>query len=266
MSITYELVKNCEMDDQDSEATVLSSNESLIESINDNDEDNCEVAKILGHKFQLPKELCENHDVFSELFSMTTWNQLSNHEKERLSEFLPKFPEDQKLEKQKTVERLFDNKISRFDKTPLDSFFNNLQDGNYRPDIAHYRSLILKSEERDQRIQECERVSNLAKKLVLSREKLLRSVYRRPSDKINSVNSSNETAEFSKLSSSMIRANRRYLHELKAISTKFNHDSSDEDDKEFQQINFSKKALNDQVKSLKNFFICITKFISFLAQ
>lgn len=231
------------MDDQDSEATVLSSNDSYSESLNGNNDENTEVADILGQKFNLPKELCDNNDIFNELFSMSTWDQLSSEEQARLSDFLPKFPSDQKKEEQKTIEELFDRSFSRFGQTPLDSFFNNLQDGNYRPDIARYRKLIIKAEERDQRIRECERISNLASKLVISRDKLLRNVYRRPS-RTSSSKSNGGGTPFSKLSSSMVRANRRYLHELKKISTDMNFELSDDESKQFQHDQLKLQSSN----------------------
>lgn len=238
------------MEDQDSEAT---NDDSYIESLNGNDE-HTEEANILGQKFNLPKDLCDNHELFNELFSMSTWNQLSSQEKEHLSKFLPSFPSNQqKEEEHKTVEQLFNKNISRFGRTPLDSFFNNLQDGNYRPDIAHYRKLILKAEERDQRIRECERISNLAQKLVLSRDKQLKSIYRRPSDRSKN---SMKSAPFSRLSSSMARANRRFLHELRKISNDMDCELSDEESKNLQQemkLQSNKVQLNEQV----SFCVCI---------
>lgn len=252
------------MEDQDSDAT----NDSYTESLNGNDE-HTEVANILGQKFNLPKDLCDNHELFNELFSMSTWNQLSSQEKEHLSKFLPSFPSNQqKEEEHKTVEQLFNKKISRFGRTPLDSFFNNLQDGNYRPDIAHYRKLILKAEERDQRIQECERISNLAQKLVSSRDKQLRSIYRRPSDRSKV---SMKTAPFSRLSSSMVRANRRFLLELRKISNDMDIELSDEESKTLQhemKLQSTKVQLNEQVSSCVCVCMCLNdkKNITFFSE
>jgi hypothetical protein len=163
-------------DSDGSEATVNSTNESNDESLGDN----IEVARILDHKFHLPKDLCEHSEIFREFFSIDTWNQLSSDEKSHLENLLPEFSENNDGERDETIQQLFANTLTRFNQTPLDSFHNNLQDGNYRPDIAHYRKSILKGEEREQRIRECERISLLAEKLVCSREKLLRSAYRCP--------------------------------------------------------------------------------------
>lgn len=220
-------MSNIAIDDQDSEATGLSSNESCNESQNELDE-SFEVANILGQKFNLPKDLCDDHELFNDVFSMSTWNQVLNpEEKQRLSKFLPTFPHDQKKEEQKTVEEFFNGKLSRFGHSPLDTFFNNLQDGNYRPDIAHYRKLILKAEERDQKLRECERVSELATKLVISRDRLLKSVYRHPSDRANTRTS--KSTPFSKLSSSMVRANSRFAQELQKISVEVDFELSEDE-------------------------------------
>lgn len=241
------------MEDQDSEVT----NDSDIESTNGND-GHTEVANILGQRFNLPKDLCDNHELFNELFSMSTWNQLLSQEKEHLSKFLPSFPDNQQREEEnKTVEQLFNKTLSRFGRTPLDSFFNNLQDGNYRPDIAHYRKLILKAEERDQRIQECERISILSQKLVLSREKQLKSMYRRPTEGCKS-RISTKSAPFSRLSSSMVRANRRFLLELRKISNDMDFELSDEESKNLQlemKLQSNKVQPNEQVSFLRVYLI-----------
>lgn len=211
-------------DSESSEATILSSNESFNESV----PDNCEIAKILDHKLQLPKDLCEDSKIIHELFSTSTWNGLSNEEKEHLTKFLPEFPENSKREQDNTVQLLFTNKIFRFGQTPLDQFHANLQDGNYRPDIAHYRKCILKEEERDQRIRECERISLLAEKMVISREKQLRYAY--TSGDTPHLNSDYKLSR-SKLSASIaaMRGNKRYFQELLKVFDDLNYSLSDDE-------------------------------------
>lgn len=211
-------------DSDSSEATVESSSECP-------DEKDFETAVFLDQKvkIRLPKELCENHEIFNELFSTSTWNQLTEEERSHLSSFLPSnFPEDQDRERQTTIEQLFNNEISRFGETPLNTFFNNLQDGNYRPDIAHYRKQILRAEKREQRLVECERISALAEQLIFSRDKLLRSAYKRPVD--TSSSSSQKLQKSVAISGSTVRANKRYLQELLKISNEVNYSISDEED------------------------------------
>ena len=204
-------------DDTDSDSTVNSTNES---NFDESPGENVEVAKILDHKFHLPKDLCEHSEIFSEFFSLETWNELSADERSRLTELLPTFPENNQQEQDATVQQLFANTLTRFGQTPLDAFHNNLQDGNYRPDIAHYRKSILKAEEREQRIRECERISLLAEKLVCAREKLLRSAYRCPAGSLPQLPPPHSSPTVPRLSSSSatMRANRRYFQEISKLT------------------------------------------------
>lgn len=207
-------------DSDSSEATAVSSNEWP-------DEKDFETTVLLDQKLRLPKDLCEKPEIFNELFSMSTWNQLSEEEKTHLSSFLPtKFPENQEQEKQKAIKQLFNNEISRFGATPLNTFFNNLQDGNYRPDIAHYRKQIRKAEEREHRLFECERISVLAEQLVFSRDKLLRSAYKRPGESNHCPRKLHKSIN---ISGSAVKANKRYLQELKKISDELNYTILDGD-------------------------------------
>lgn len=211
-------------DSESSEATILSSNESFNESL----PDNCEIAKILNQKLQLPKDLCEDRQIFQELFSISTWNNLTNEDKEHLKQYLPTFSEDSKKEQENTIQQLFSNKIFRFGQTPIDSFHANLQDGNYRPDIAHYRKRILKEEERDQRIKECERISLMAEKMVISREKQLKYAYS-SGEPISTI--PDDKLSRSKLSASIaaMRGNKRYFQELLKIFDELNYSLSDDE-------------------------------------
>lgn len=245
-------------DDSDSdlsEATANSTNESNFdESLGGGD---VEVAKIFENKFHLPKEFCEHSEIFKEFFSLDTWNSLSEEERSRLSNLLPQFPENNEQEREETVQQLFDNSLTRFSLTPLDVFHNNLQDGNYRPDIAHYRKSILKAEEREQRIRECERISELAEKLVSSREKLLRSAYRCPLGSFSQLPQSSPSVPRLSSSSASMRANRRYFQEISKLTEELGLVLSDEETvPEGINIQLTKKQIKlftDAVKPCLNF-------------
>jgi nuclear factor related to kappa-B-binding protein len=247
MMSSERLVMGEDSDSDGSEATANSSNESNDESFGDN----IEVAKILDQKFHLPKDLCEHSEIFREFFSLDTWEQLSSEEKSHLSNLLPEFPDNNVAERNKTVQQLFANTLTRFNLTPLDNFHNNLQDGNYRPDIAHYRKSILKSEEREQRIRECERISLLAEKLVCSREKLLRSAYRCPPDSMPQLPHSSSNVPRLSSSSATMRANRRYFQEISKISEELGFAVSDDESiPDGMQTQLTKKQIkqfNEQV-------------------
>lgn len=227
-------------DSDGSEATANSTNESNDESLGDN----VEVAKILDQKFHLPKDLCEHSEIFREFFSIDTWNQLCNEERSSLSSLLPEFPENSEAERDETVQQLFSNTLTRFSQTPLDAFHNNLQDGNYRPDIAHYRKSILKAEEREQRIRECERISHLAEKLVCSREKLLRSAYRCSAGSFPQLPHSSPSVPRLSSSSATMRANRRYFQEISKLTEELGLVVSDDESiPDGMQMQLTKKQI-----------------------
>lgn len=215
-------------DDSDSDGSEVTAN-STIESNDESLGDNIEVAKILDHKFHLPKDLCEHSEIFKEFFSIDTWNQLSSDERSQLSSLLPTFSDDNEEQRNETVQQLFANTLTRFSQTPLDAFHSNLQDGNYRPDIAHYRKCILKAEEREQRIRECERISLLAEKLVFSREKLLRSAYRCPAGSFPQLPHSASNIPRLSSSSATMRANRRYFQEISKLTEELGLPLSDDE-------------------------------------
>jgi nuclear factor related to kappa-B-binding protein len=213
-------------DSDASEATANSTNESNFDESLGAD---IEVAKILDQKFHLPKDLCEHSEIFREFFSLETWSSLTDTERSTLSSLLPKFPENNEQEREETIQQLFANKLTRFSQTPLDVFHNNLQDGNYRPDIAHYRKSILKAEEREQHIRQCERMSELAEKLVSSREKLLRSAYRCPAGSFPQLPQSCASVPRLSSSSASMRANRRYFQEISKLGEELGLPLSDEE-------------------------------------
>lgn len=81
---------------------------------------------------------------------MRTWDALSEEHKEHLKTFLPKFPENEEEEKEKTVKMLFNHEPFHFT-SPLGDFYNNLRQGNYRPDIAKMKKFLKKARAKQQR-------------------------------------------------------------------------------------------------------------------
>lgn len=231
------------LSDSDSSATAESSNEWP-------EEKDFETAILLDQKIRLPKELCDNNDIFNELFSLSTWSELNDEEKSRLTSLLPKFSEDQEEEQQKTVEQLFNNEFSRFGDTPLNKFFNNLQDGNYRPDIAHYRKQILRAEKREQRLHECERISALTEELILSRDKLLRSACKRPTE---ASLSSRKLQKSNMLTGATVRAKKRFHNELAKMSNDLNLPLSDDDEDVIQDAPFNEMVGSTYMRVLPLF-------------
>jgi hypothetical protein len=116
----------------------------------DGDDEIMESVRILGQTLELPQELCEDYSVFKEFFSIKTWESLQDKHKEQLMEYLPKFTENEEEEKDKTIKMLFNHEPFQFT-SPVTNFFNNLRQGNYRPDIAKMRKFLMKARAKQQR-------------------------------------------------------------------------------------------------------------------
>lgn len=114
------------------------------------EEEVMEPVRILGNSLELPQELCEDFSLFKEFFSMKTWEALGGEHREHLKKLLPKFPENDQEEKEKTLKMLFNLEPFHFS-SPLDVFYNNLRQGNYRPDIAKMRKFLKKARAKQQK-------------------------------------------------------------------------------------------------------------------
>lgn len=227
------------MDSSDSECSESSENSSSATSSSDSESEqssrSLEPARILRHTVELPKGLCESKAIFDEFFSLDTWKCLPDDLKDQLRAFLPQFTgiaaseKEEQTENEITTLKLFTNQIRRFGSSPLVDFQRNLEEGNYRPDISRLRANIRKSQRREQRFQSCERVSRLAKSLVVSREKLLRAAY----DGTNCSASCDRIGGATpKLASTAAadRAKKRYYEEIAGIMDEVGLDEQFTDD------------------------------------
>lgn len=189
-----------------------------------------EPVRVLKQHLELPHDLCENAAIFDEFLSLDTWQQLPAPIQEHLSQFLPQFPGEDaatvSAEQVDVVRALFNNEITRFGRSPLLDFQRNLEEGNYRPDIARLRANIQKSQRREQRFQECERVSRIAKSVMISRQRLLRAAMDAPAGvtpprtmRPNAAAGSTSSEMFSlQQSGAALRSKRRYLKEIRSIA------------------------------------------------
>lgn len=132
-----------------SDSSTSSSSDSSSGS-SDCDEELLEPVSILGHTLELPQELCEDYGIFKEFFSMKTWDSLEDKHKEELTKLLPQFKDDQEDENEKTLKMLFNYEPFHFT-SPLSNFYNNLRQGNYRPDIARMRKFLKKARAKQQK-------------------------------------------------------------------------------------------------------------------
>lgn len=180
-----------------------------------------------------------------EMFSWENIQSLPAEDKAKLKEFLPKELKDNEAESEKTLELLFTNQLTRFDQTTLDTFFNNLQDGNYRPDIARYRKKILEAEKKDQMIKECDYLSSLVENVISSREKLLREAYGMNSRSKTFQTSENISENLEHITPATFRAKDKYLSELSSVFDQLNLPVFDEELLKEKK----KQRLNPQIKS-----------------
>lgn len=117
----------------------------------DSEEESLEPVHILGVSLELPQELCEDYGIFKEFFSRRTWQALDEEDKIHLKTFLPIIEGvNNDEQKEKTLDKLFDREIFCFT-SPLDEFYSNLKQGNYRPDIAKMKKYLLKARNKQQK-------------------------------------------------------------------------------------------------------------------
>ncbi|XP_028041865.1 nuclear factor related to kappa-B-binding protein isoform X2 [Bombyx mandarina] len=193
------------------------------------DEEEMEPVRILGHSLELPQELCEDYSLFKEFFSTKTWESLDEKHKEHLMKFLPKFTENQEEETTKTIEMLFHHEPFHF-QSPFSTFYNNLRQGNYRPDIAKMKKFLKKARAKQQRHRIKSYYAKLLPEVLLSRERLLAAVKAAPPGPAPRIPSlppkSSSKNNFKPL---YLRAKQRYFEELAAIRSEVGGDESDDE-------------------------------------
>lgn len=222
----------------DSSESGTSSSASSNSSESEQSSQSLEPALILKQNLELPKGLCENVSIFNEFFSLDTWRCLPDHMKDQLKPLLPNFSDicdNDKKEIQRetnaTVQKLFTNQITRFETSPLIDFQRNLEEGNYRPDISKLRASIRKSQRHEQKFQNCERITQLAKSLTVSREQQLRDAYDGTAIETIKRNKMKKSMCKLKTSAVAVRSKKRYFDEITKIREDVGLDSDlSEDD------------------------------------
>ncbi|KAH8359795.1 hypothetical protein KR093_008880 [Drosophila rubida] len=145
--------------------------------------DELELAQLSkSHTFRLPRGLCESASIFHEFFSVETWQLLPNNMQAQLQPLLPNYASmltasQAAAEQQRTLLQLFNGGLQRFGQSPLLRLQRQLEEGSLRPDVLQLRLSIERSQRRERRFQQAERLSRLAKELFLSREQMLQQVY-----------------------------------------------------------------------------------------
>ncbi|XP_065355025.1 nuclear factor related to kappa-B-binding protein [Calliphora vicina] len=238
------------------------------ESDEGDSEDTLELAKITNEVLSLPRGLCENAAIFQEFFSLETWQELPQPVQNHLQQFLPRFnqilpPQMAAVEQSRTLSMLFNNELTRFGESPLKSLQQQLEVGNCRPDIIKLRQNILKSRRREQRFQHCERLSQMAKQLFLSRQRLLDTAYKSSPDIVmqpNTVSLNKHQPKPSHLFTdnklSAMRARKRFYSEISQLAQQLGLKgdvvlSADEEDEDGLLVDELKKDMQLQQRGLE---------------
>lgn len=217
-----------------------------------NASEHTEVVQVLGQTLELPKALCAQPDVFWEFFSPDhLWNALPSETRaELMAKHLPQFSRvddancgvNDALEKETSLQMLFQREAFRFHSSPLVDFQRNLEEGNYLCDVVKYRAKIAKSERHAQRFQECDHISRVASKLAESRKALLDQVSKSPyqtqqNKTLNSDRSSRSSKELGPTLTASVaaRARKRYKHEMTSIMAEANLCLTDSEAEEQEQ-------------------------------
>lgn len=248
----YMMDNMSDSESSESSESGTSSSTSSNSSESEQSSQSLEPIRILKQNLELPKGLCENVSIFNEFFSIDTWRCLPDHMKDQLKPFLPNFADvcnnDQKdvqRETNVTLQNLFTNQINRFESSPLIDFQRNLEEGNYRPDISRLRANIKKSQRREQRFQNCERISQLAKSLVVSREKLLRDAYDGTAiETVKRNKKMNPTSIKLTSNAAAVRSKKRYFDEIEKIREEVGFDSDLSDDDNYPEGPVKKQKRN----------------------
>ncbi|XP_050550353.1 nuclear factor related to kappa-B-binding protein isoform X3 [Spodoptera frugiperda] len=195
----------------------------------DGDDEVLEPVRIMGQSLELPQELCEDYSVFKEFFSMKTWEALEDKHKEELSKYLPQFTENEEEEKEKTIKMLFNHEPFHFT-SPLGDFYNNLRQGNYRPDIAKMRKFLMKARAKQQKHKIKSYYAKLLPEVLISRERILAAARAAPPGPIPRLPllppKPSSKNNFKPL---YLRAKQRYFEELNAIRSEVGGDESEDE-------------------------------------
>lgn len=216
-------------------------------STDSSEDDGMETAQINDNRIVLPQGLCERQDIFREIFTSEVWNSFSDVHKQHLQTFLPNFPENDELEKTKTLQRLFDFDVFKF-YSPLAKFHNDLKAGYFRPDIARMRKVIQKAEHKEAKYRYKRFREQLKHEVTESQARLLNQIRNLPPG----VEPKHERRKFN-VNYVSNRTKRRYFQTLMSIRTKTDDPgcSSDENYPEGPPIPLSKKQKR-HLNSIKN--------------
>ncbi|NXA38986.1 NFRKB protein, partial [Eudromia elegans] len=126
-----------------------------------------------GTRVSLPEDLLEDPEVFFEVVSLSTWQEvLTDAQKEHLKQFLPHFPENNREHQNQLISALFSGENFRFG-NPLHIAQKLFRDGHFNPEVVKYRQLCFKSQYKRYLSSQQQYFYRLLKQILASRNYLL---------------------------------------------------------------------------------------------
>ncbi|KAJ3590806.1 hypothetical protein NHX12_008754 [Muraenolepis orangiensis] len=129
---------------------------------------------MLGNcRVSLPEDLLEDPDIFFSVLSESTWTDvLSDSQRLRLRQFLPRFPENSEDAQDRAIADLFNDENFSFG-NPLHLAQRLFRDGYFNPEVVKYRQLCAKSQRKRRLYSLQQYYHRLLKQLLVSRKDLL---------------------------------------------------------------------------------------------
>ncbi|XP_043532885.1 nuclear factor related to kappa-B-binding protein isoform X4 [Chiloscyllium plagiosum] len=132
-----------------------------------------EACLLGGTRVSLPEDLLEDPDIFFEVVSRSTWDEvLSQSQRDHLRKFLPQFTEKNVEQQDDIITGLFNGDNFRFG-NPLYIAQKLFRDGYFNPEVVKYRKLCMKSQYKRYLYSQQQYFHKLLKQILVSRKELL---------------------------------------------------------------------------------------------
>ncbi|KAK3099190.1 hypothetical protein FSP39_000785 [Pinctada imbricata] len=130
----------------------------------------------------LPEVMIEQSHIFKDVLSVDTWKTvLTSEQRTHLMKFLPKFPENDRREKEITAKKLLEGENFKFG-NPLTNLQQKMKDGFCSPDISKYSSLCRSVKYREYKHRQQRRYTNMLKEMLVARQKVFEQLRKIPPD------------------------------------------------------------------------------------
>ncbi|XP_072342951.1 nuclear factor related to kappa-B-binding protein isoform X2 [Scyliorhinus torazame] len=126
-----------------------------------------------GTRVSLPEDLLEDPDIFFEVVSRNTWEEvLSQSQRDRLRKLLPQFSENNLERQDNIITGLFNGENFHFG-NPVCIAQKLFRDGYFNPAVVKYRKLCMKSQYKRYLYSQQQHFHKLLKQILISRKELL---------------------------------------------------------------------------------------------